>query len=136
MTLLEVRSKIVSVLAKTSLFTEEDMAGINVPAELVDHREDMILAALGSLVEMGMIRRLGDKKAWMLNMPLQAADQQVTIPMSLAVGIADAINTYRDANEMGDPHADPLDIGEADISYLLDILSDILGDGDDMEGES
>ncbi len=127
MTLLDVRNQIVSKLCTKTTFAPEDFDAVKVRPEFEDRKEAMVLAALDELSIMGMVRPIhGDSTIWMLSSPLGMSGQQVHISMGTAVQIADIINTYLGANDLGGEPADALNIAEIDIITIIGILGDIL----------
>lgn len=138
MTLLHIRSQLVSILCQQDTITAADFGQIKVTKDVADHKDALIRAALAELVSMGMLRDAGTPESglWILSSPLNAGGQDLHLSMQVANGVAECINTFLDAREMDGDRVDPLNIHEGHVVMLLEILGDVLTtDPDDPDRE-
>jgi len=124
MTLVSLTNQLVGILCQKDTISSADFVGIKVAKDIEDRKELLIRAALGALVESGMIRPAGDD-LWILVAPLNAAGQEIHLSMPLCNEIASVINTDLEAKGIED-RVDALSLHEGHIVALLAIIDEIL----------
>src|SRR3989442_1308051 len=107
MTLLEVRNQLVGSLCQSDTFARDQFSAIQVPEELAERRDELVLAALGELVQIGFIREVG-KDLWILSNPLQSAAQPIAVSIEIANEVANTLNLWVKNEELDVPLVDPL----------------------------
>lgn len=124
MTLLEIRNQLVGHFCQKDTFIADDFDKIKVSKDLGSNREMLVTAALGDLIEIGMIKHV-DSGLWILCGPINAAGSDVHLSMHTCNEIADAINTNL-ASKGIDNKVDVLNIQEIHVVALIEIINELI----------
>ena len=139
MTLLDVKSAIISELCHRDVATIADFAHVSLPEQLADRREQVLRAVLAGLEAEGLVKSLGGDQnsaateVWVATAPISAIPQALTVSLATASAIADEVNAYIDALQTDWPRVDPLQLHEGTLLMLLSILADLRGEAGDAD---
>lgn len=135
MTLTDITNQIIGELTNREFLDEQDLIDcIKVDKEFSSELPELISASLKELEDQGLIKKLGLKSKWILKQPLQASGQSVDISMETCNEIAEVINAFLDAQGNIGTRADKLNISEAEIAMILNILNNLMmQDPDEMD---
>ena len=98
----------------------------------------MVERALNDLEESKIIKKIksnsseSQEDAWILESPLGAHGQQIYVSLPLSNAVSETINTFIEANKLGEERSNPLSLSEKDIAALLGIINELL-DGQTQE---
>lgn len=127
MTLVEIQNQIIGQLVDKDIVTKEELVhSIKIPKENEAILPELINAALKNLEDTGIVNKIGDVNLnWILRQPLKSMGQTIDLSMETCNEIADVINSFLDANDMKNMRADKLNISEAEIVMLINIINEI-----------
>lgn len=105
-----------------------DILALNLVSEDENQTKAAVLCALEEFETMGLIKKTTlDKTAYyILKKPLQAYEQNVVIPVSLATSIAAVVNAFCDQIQDDTDRCDPSKITMKDISSVTLIASHLM----------
>lgn len=136
MTLTDITNQIISELTDRETLDEQELLdSIKVPKECESDLTELIAAATQELEFQGLIKKLGIKNKWILKQPLQSSGQSVDISMETCNEIAEIINSFLDAQGNTGTRADKLNISEAEIGMILNILNSLMMQDPDDESK-
>jgi hypothetical protein len=143
MTLLSIKTQLLSHFLENDTFQEGDFVKIKVAKNLEKFKNDLIRKSLKDLEDSKIVKSLvadaptneADVKfdAWILELPLAAHGQQIYVSLPLAGAISETINTFMEANKLDAEKSNPLSLSERDIAVLLGIINELLEGQDDEE---
>lgn len=124
--LLDIQNQLIGFFLQKSVFSNADIQGIKVDADLVDKKEQAIRACLDTLQEMKIVKKIDDE-TWVLTAPLNSGGQEVHLSMAVCNEIAEVINMDLEAKDIDD-RVSSLEIHEGHIVALLSIINELLSD--------
>jgi hypothetical protein len=143
MTLLSIKTQLLSHFLENDTFQEGDFEKIKVAKNLEKFKNNLIRKSLKDLEDSKIVKSLiadtsvdeADIKsdAWILELPLAAHGQQIYVSLPLAGAISETINTFMEANKLDGDKSNPLSLSERDIAVLLGIINELLEGQDDNE---
>jgi len=140
MTLANIRTQLLSHFLESDTFFSKDLEKIKVNKELEDSKKSMVQEALKDLEANKIVKKLTssnleDGDVWILESKLDAHGQQVYLSLPISSAISETINTFIEANKLGEEKSNPLNLSERDIGALLGIINELLEDSDEENDE-
>ncbi len=127
MTLLDINNQLIEFFLNHEKFNlDENLDSIKISESYIEHTKALVISALNSLVNKGMLVKLDDKN-YLLTQPINNFSQSITISPNIASAIADKVNMIKidEDDESGDV-SNQLNLGERDIVKLLIIIDMLL----------
>lgn len=123
MTILDVKTKIVSYLSKNDIIKESDLPEIIEDKDIISF--SIALKALEELESSGLISKLengivlNSGNFWVLTRPFNMYEQTVKLSANTCNHIASIINEYCEVHDDDTNKCDPLNISDFDILNLI-----------------
>ncbi len=134
MTLLDINNQLIEFFLNHEKFNlDENLDSIKISESYIEHTKALVISALNSLVNKGMLVKLDDKN-YLLTQPINNFSQSITISPNIASAIADKVNMIKidEDDESGDV-SNQLNLGERDIVKLLIIIDMLLEETGDED---
>lgn len=126
MTLQDIRFQLIRHFCDKDSFGRNDFEAIKVDGQFEEAKDSLIIAALGELEKMGLIREVSINSFWMLSNPIESMVQQLTLSMPVCLLIADTIENFFKANGIDHDKVNPFDINQTHVLTVVQILDDML----------
>jgi hypothetical protein len=126
MTTIESCSKLYEWFAKNDTFSLKNLKDIAHVSDNPSADEASILSALSEFDKLGLVicQKVKDENYWVLKRPFSSMEQTVNISANTALSLANFINEICDYNKSTENYANPLEIRERDIQFLLYLLNE------------
>lgn len=129
MTIVDVKNQLISHFLTRTYFAPADYSTLKIAADLEEHRDSLIRAAFGELEKADMVKGLieGDgTMSWILTRPFSDFIQEVPISPQAAELVANTVNQFIAANDLDWPMVDKMDMEEADLIALVQVVRELL----------